>query len=202
MPARPTSIRLTAPQAAEVAALARDLSHTRPDLAALAPLTEGGVLRLALAHGLAVLRELADDDDRAPVAPLAGAWLDRPAAPAPPAVGERPPQAVARPCARCGAPAGADCAPSCTAHPASHAPAPHTLTEVQLDTAGTAYRVICWRTAAGSIGAAWPDARWAVGDLSAHAPPGVEWLRSQGVRAGDAPGLAAAIARAWPRVAR
>ena len=164
MPARPTSIRLTAAQAAEVAALARDLSHTRPDLAALAPLTEGGVLRLALAHGLAVLRELADDDDRAPVAPLAGAWLDRPAAPAP--------------------------------------PAPHTLAEVQLDTAGTAYRVIVWRTAAGSIGAAWPDARWAVGDLSAHAPPGVEWLRSQGVRAGDAPGLAAAIARAWPRVAR
>lgn len=183
MPARPTSVRLTAPQAAEVAALALDLTRARPDLAALSPLTEGAVLRLALARGLAELR----------------ADLDRPAEPAD---GGRLPQAVGRPCARCGAPAGAYCAPSCTAHPSSHAPAPSTLAEVQLDAAGTSYRVIAWRTSAGSIGAAWPDARWSVGDLSPHAPPAVEWLRSQGVRAGDAPGLAAAVARAWPRVAR
>jgi len=171
MPARPTSIRLTAAQAAEVAALARDLSHTRPDLAALAPLTEGGVLRLALAHGLAVLRELADDDDRAPVAPLAGAWLDRPAAPPEPAPAAPPPEAV----------------------------------EVELDYEGTRYRVTCWRTAGGSIGAAWPEGHWAVEDLSPHAPPDAATLFNRGVCAGDgclldAIAIAAAIAKAWPRL--
>lgn len=157
MPARPTSVRLTAPQAAEVAALALDLTRARPDLAALSPLTEGAVLRLALARGLAELR----------------ADLDRPAAPP----------------------------PSTAPAPASTAPAA-ALAEVQLDARGTSYRVTVWRSPGGSLGAAWPDARWSVGDLSPHAPPGVEWLREQGIRAGDAPGLAAAIARAWPRVAR
>lgn len=117
-----------------------------------------------------------------------------------PAPAGRPPQAVGRPCARCGAPAGAYCAPSCTAHPSSHAPAAEALVEVELDNAGTRYRVTCWRTAGGSIGASWPDAHWAVGDLSPHAPPGVEWLREHGLRAGDAPGVALAIARAWPRL--
>lgn len=89
------------------------------------------------------------------------------------------------------------------APPPALAPAarpPEALVEVELDNAGTRYRVTCWRTAGGSIGASWPDAHWAVGDLSPHAPPGVEWLREHGLRAGDAPGVALAIARAWPRL--
>ncbi len=84
--------------------------------------------------------------------------------------------------------------------PAPAARPPEALVEVELDHAGTRYRVTCWRTAGGSIGASWPDSQWAVGDLSSHAPPGVEWLREHGLRAGDAPGVALAIARAWPRL--
>lgn len=86
---------------------------------------------------------------------------------------------------------------------AAHAPAarpPEALVEVELDNAGTRYRVICWRTAGGSIGASWPDSHWAVGDLSPHAPPGVEWLCEHGLRPGDAPGVAKAIAVSWPRL--
>ncbi len=88
-----------------------------------------------------------------------------------------------------------EAAPAPPARPAAEA-----LVAVELDHAGTRYRVVTWRTAGGSIGASWPDGHWAVGDLSGHAPPGVEWLRESGLRAGDAPGVARAIADAWPRL--
>lgn len=86
------------------------------------------------------------------------------------------------------------------AAPAPAARPPEALVEVELDHAGTRYRVTCWRSSDGSIGASWPDARWSVGDLSPHAPPSVEWLCEHGLRPGDAPGVAKAIAVSWPRL--
>ena len=71
---------------------------------------------------------------------------------------------------------------------------------VTLEARGTRYRVTAWRASDGSRGAAWPDGRrggLAWGDLSPHAPPAPEWLAANGCAAGDAAGVAEAVARAW-----
>jgi hypothetical protein len=72
---RPTSLRLTPAQEAELAALAEALPGRRPDLAAALPSgtpTPGGVLRLALARGLAALRaDLEGEPEAPPAAPPA-----------------------------------------------------------------------------------------------------------------------------------
>lgn len=73
-------------------------------------------------------------------------------------------------------------------------------TTVTLEARGTRYRVTAWRASDGSRGAAWPDGRrggLAWGDLSPHAPPALEWLAANGCAAGDAAGVAEAVARAW-----
>jgi hypothetical protein len=77
----PTSIRLSAAQEAEIAALARALARHNPDAAALArggALTPGAVLRLAVARGLAELRR-----DVGPNlgAPITGEGIDAPEPP-------------------------------------------------------------------------------------------------------------------------
>lgn len=59
----PTSVRLTAAQLAELEALAEELTATRPDLVALSSgdgLSAYAVLRLAVARGLAALRQELD----------------------------------------------------------------------------------------------------------------------------------------------
>jgi hypothetical protein len=80
----PTSVRLSAAQEAELAALARDLPAVRPDLADAArggTLTPGAVLRVALTRGLRELRGYLADD--AP--PVLDPGPPAPAAPEPPA---------------------------------------------------------------------------------------------------------------------
>jgi hypothetical protein len=78
---RPTSIRLTPEQEAELAALADALPRVRPDLAIFArggALSPGAVLRLAVARGLAELRR-----DVGPNlgAPITGEGIDAPEPP-------------------------------------------------------------------------------------------------------------------------
>ena len=62
---------------------------------------------------------------------------------------------------------------------------------------GTRYRLVVWAVDGRGIGVAWPDARWSVGDLSPHAPPGVGWLQSQGLREADARNVTAALGSVW-----
>lgn len=75
---RPTSIRLTPEQEAELAALAEALPRGRPELAAVAKggaLKPGAVLRLAVARGLAELRRDVGPDNGAPIT---GEGIDAP----------------------------------------------------------------------------------------------------------------------------
>jgi hypothetical protein len=161
----PTSVRLSAAQEAELAALARDLPAVRPDLADAArggTLTPGAVLRVALTRGLRELR----------------GYLAAPAA-APPVLDPGPP------------------APAPPEPPA----APRGLVlAVVWEARGTAYRLTCWRSPAGSVGAAWPEGRrggFAWGDLSPHAPPEPGWLAESGLPMADAREVAAALASRW-----
>lgn len=69
---------------------------------------------------------------------------------------------------------------------------------------GTCYRLVVWRQGppGASVGVAWPDVRWSVGDLSAHAAPNAGWLTEHGLRAGDARVVAGALTEVWPVVTR
>jgi hypothetical protein len=97
---RPTSIRLTPEQEAELAALVIALPLRHPYVAALArggALTPGAVLRLAVARGLAELRRVVGPDNGAPIT---GEAIDAPDEPllldlAPPAPPNRDPFAPA-----------------------------------------------------------------------------------------------------------
>jgi hypothetical protein len=62
---------------------------------------------------------------------------------------------------------------------------------------GTRYRLVVWAVEGRGIGVAWPDVRWSVGDLSAHAAPSGEWLASQGLGEVDARNVAAALETVW-----
>jgi len=64
---------------------------------------------------------------------------------------------------------------------------------------GTRYRLVLWGDGPGIRGVAWPDARWSVGDLSAHAPPDPGWLASCGLSEADAAEVASVLAREWNR---
>jgi len=66
---------------------------------------------------------------------------------------------------------------------------------------GTRYRLVVWRLDGRGIGVAWPDTRWSVGDLSAHAAPNPAWLQSQGLRKADARNVAAALESVWDELA-
>ena len=96
----PTSIRLSAAQEAEIAALVIALPLRHPYVAALArggALTPGAVLRLAVARGLAVLRDEVGPDLGPPIT---GEEIDAPEEPllldlAPPAPPNRDPFAPA-----------------------------------------------------------------------------------------------------------
>ena len=97
----PTSIRLSAAQEAELAALVIALPLRDPHVAAMVrggALTPGAVLRLAVSRGLAVLRDEVGPDNGAPIT---GEAIDAPDEPllldlAPPAPPNRDPFAPAR----------------------------------------------------------------------------------------------------------
>jgi hypothetical protein len=213
----PTSVRLSAAQEAELAALARDLPAVRPDLADAArggTLTPGAVLRVALARGLRELRGYlaAPDDDDAPLV------LDPGPPPLPPTDRRPPvrldpwePEPIRPPAGSPFLPAGAPPDDHARAWPApapAPAPAPPEppaaprglVLAVVWEARGTAYRLTFWRSPAGSVGAAWPEGRrggWAWGDLSPHAPPEPGWLAESGLPMADAREVAAALASRW-----
>jgi hypothetical protein len=211
---RPTSLRLTPAQEAELAALAEALPARRPDLAAGLPggaATPGGVLRLALAHGLRALRAELEEAAADPGADPGRADEEAAAAELPtPAPAQ--PVGVAEALAAMRADLVADvraalaelrldpgAPPAPTAAPGP-APRPETPPGWRLAVHGEGRaEVLIWRHA-GRVGVAWPAGRWSCADLPARAAPVPARLAIE--RCPEPELVAAAAVAAWPALGR